>query len=107
MNIVIYNKRMQDAEKAFIKVRDEILKDFKDIMSCPHRGVIDLASRLIRIDFRHGDPHRMSGVCCNYYYNCDYAPEAELLLQYAAARCNGRELEKLEDIRNVVIDFLG
>ena len=97
---------MQDAEKAFIKVRDEILKDFKDIMSCPYRGVIDLASRLIRIDFRCGDPHRMAGVCCAYFYNMDGDSETELLLQYSAARVNGRKLEKLEDIRKVVIDFL-
>jgi hypothetical protein len=106
MYIVVYTELKEDAMRTFAQVRDEILKDFKDIMSCPHPGVIDLASRLIRIDFRCGDPHRMSGLCCNYFYNVDGDSEIELLLQYSADRVNGRKLDKLEDIRKVVIDFL-
>ena len=100
MNIVIYNIRMEDAEKAFVKVRDEILEGFKSIMSCPHRGVIDIGP-FIRISFRCGDPHKMSGLVCKYY-----APEVEPWLEYAAARCNGRELTSLEEIRDVVIECL-
>lgn len=107
MHIVVHSTRKEDAMRAFAQVRDEILKDFKDIMSCPHPGVIDLASRLIRISFRCGGMEKLAGIRPNYYYCCDYDPEAELMLHYGADKCGGNELDKLEDIRKVVIDFLG
>lgn len=106
MHIVVYNKRKEDAMRTFVQVRDEILKNFKDIMSCPRPGVIDLASRLIRIDFRCGGFEKLGGIRPNYYYCCDYDPDVENMLKCGADKCGGSKLEKLEDIRKVVIDFL-
>lgn len=105
MYIVVYAEKQKDAEMAMRQVYDEILKEFKGIMHRTHRSVIDIGP-FIRIDFRCGDPHRMSGLCCNYYYNCDPVnddtSEVEILLGYSAARVNGHKLLRLEDIHYIV-----
>lgn len=106
MLITVHAEKREDAEKAMRQVRDEILKDFKSIMIQPYQSVIDLLDRAIRIDFRCGGYERLSGIRPSYFYCCDYTPEVQLMLQYGADKCNGRGLNSLEEIRDVVIEFL-
>lgn len=106
MLIIVHAEKREDAEKTFIQVRDEILKDFRSIMIRPYEWVIDLAYGAIRIEFRCGGYEKLGGVRPRYYYCCDYTPDVRTMLQYGADKCNGRELNSLEEIKDAVIECL-
>ena len=106
MHIIVHAENREDTEKTFIQVRDEILKDFQTIMFYPYKYVIDLAYGAIRIEFRCGGFEKLAGIRPSYYYCRDYTPDVRTMLQYGADKCNGRELNSLKEIRDVVIDCL-
>lgn len=104
MYIVVHRTKKKDAIEVMTWVRDEVLKDFKSIITQPYESVIDVGPNLIRIDFRCGEWEKMAGIRPDYYNA--YNREVRQMLEMGACKCNGSELSSLRDIRDVIIEYL-
>lgn len=103
MYIFVYNKKAIDSDRAFKKVRDEVLKPLveADFISIPRKGVIEIGPRLIQIDFRSGETYKLSGIRSDYYIWDCYYPNDDL---YRGRF--GKKINSYDDIFDIVIEHI-
>ena len=103
MYILVYNKNAIDSDRAFKKVRDEVLKPLveADFISIPRKGVIEIGPRIIQIDFRFGETYKLSGIRSDcYIWDCYYPDDKWYRGRF------GKKLDSYDDILDVVIEHI-
>ena len=100
MYIIVYYHYVMDAAMDARELAEMLVDRFgaENVKVKNNRMTIDIFD--VRIDFRHGDVHRMAGVCPDYFIA--YNMEAINYLSGAASRVGGKRLGKLEDVVQVI-----
>lgn len=105
---VIHRTYREDAQRA----SDYLCEKVHEL--CPDVGIyryyngqiIDICGGRIRIDIRCGtESHKFAGICPDYYYTDDDGEVANRL-EMGACRVNGRRLEDLEQVVQVIVSWL-
>lgn len=97
--IIIYRKKADEMHRIYIYLYDSLRELYPDdVISNGQTITIDRIG--IRIEFRCGETHRLTGLRADYYYADTY--EAEEYLSQSAYKVYGRKLYNMGDVLKIV-----
>lgn len=105
---VVHKTYREDAQRASDYLCETLHKLYPDVGIYRYYNgqLIKIYGGFIRIDVRCGtDSTKFAGICHDYYYTDDDGEVANML-EMGACRCNGRRLEDLEQVVQIIVSWL-